>query len=76
MSSGRIAHHRNYGKLMARHKHDLKLKKLLRVFIITVYFLLVCLIIIFIIFRNWETKQKDKPGKAEPTTMVKPLDEI
>ena len=73
MSSGRIAHHRNYGKLMARHQHDLKLKKLLRVFIITVYFLLACLIIIFIIFRNWETKQKSKPGKAQPTAIVKPL---
>ena len=71
MSSGRIAHHRNYGKLMARHKHDLKLKKLLRVFIITVYFLLASLIIIFIIFRNWETKQKGKAGKAETTDVIK-----
>lgn len=71
MSSGRIAHHRNYGKLMARHKHDLKLKKLLRVFIITVYFLLACLIIIFIIFRSWETKQKSKPVKSESAVIVK-----
>lgn len=71
MSSGRIAHHRNYGKLMARHKYDLRLKKLLRVFIITVYFLLACLIIIFLIFRNWEVKQKAKPGKTEATAIVK-----
>jgi len=55
MSSGRIAQHRNYGELMARHGRDLALRRTVRVFI---YFLIIAFLwILFIIVRRWEDKQ-------------------
>lgn len=55
MSSGRIAQHRNYGELMARHERDLTIRRTVRVFI---YFLIIAILwVLFIIVRRWEDKQ-------------------
>lgn len=69
MSSGRIAQHRNYADVMARHERDIKLKRITRVFI---YFLIIVfLLIVFLIVRRWEIK-KDT-GKPASTLVVEKL---
>jgi large-conductance mechanosensitive channel len=58
MSSGRIARHRNYGDLMARHEQELKIRRITR---IVIYFLLIAfLTIIFIIVVRWEERENMK----------------
>ena len=65
ISSGRIAQHRNYGDIIARHERDLKFKRVMRVFI---YFLLILVIILtFLFVRRWE-KVQTQPKK--PSTVV------
>lgn len=60
MSSGRIAQHRNYADVMARHERDIKLKRIARTF---VYFLIIAfLLILFLIVRRWEQKESGKPA--------------
>jgi uncharacterized membrane protein YvbJ len=55
MTSGRIAQHRNYADVMARHERDIKLKRIVRAFL---YFLIIVfLVILFIIVRRWELKE-------------------
>jgi hypothetical protein len=55
MSSGRIAQHRNYGELMARHEKELRLKRIIKVF---VYFLVVAFVILlFFMVRKFEKKR-------------------
>jgi hypothetical protein len=64
MSSGRIAQHRNYGDIMARHERDVKIKRTTRIFI---YFTLIAvLVLIFFMFRRWEKNQivQPKPSTA------------
>ena len=52
MSSGRIAQHRNYGDIMARHERDIKIKRITRVFI---YFIIIAVVILlFLLVRRWE----------------------
>lgn len=58
MSSGRIAQHRNYGELMARHEKEQRLKRISRMFI---YFLIILfMIILFLFVREWEKSQREK----------------
>ena len=55
MSAGRIAQHRNYGDLMARHEKELRIKRVVRLFM---YFLIIAFaIILYFIVRRVETKQ-------------------
>ena len=66
MSAGRIARHRNYGDLLVRHERDLKIKRLMKLF---VYFLLVAFfIIVFIMVSRWEKRESQENQK--PTTSV------
>lgn len=46
MNSGQIARHRNYGKLMAAHERDLKIKRITR---IVIYFLLIAFFLILLV---------------------------
>ncbi|MDH4089051.1 MAG: hypothetical protein OEV74_17665 [Cyclobacteriaceae bacterium] len=62
MSSGRIAQHRNYGEIMARHERDIKIRRTVRVFL---YFLIIAfLLVLFIMVKRWEQKQ----GKVKEKT--------
>ena len=55
MSAGRIAQHRNYSDIIARHERDVKIRRIIRVFI---YFLIIAfLTILFLIVTRWEEKQ-------------------
>ncbi|WP_276370253.1 hypothetical protein [Chryseolinea sp. H1M3-3] len=66
ISAGRIAQHRNYGDIMARHERDVKLKRITRIFI---YFILIAIItIVFFFVRRWEKNYVPK-GK-EVTAFV------
>lgn len=68
MSSGRIAQHRNYGEVMARHERDQKIKRVVRVF---VYFLIIAiLVILYFIVKNTE-HEKSSPSKEKTTAVVK-----
>ncbi len=67
MSSGRIAHHRNYGDIMARLERDMKLKRVTQFFTyILVIIILLLLLIAFILIRRWEKYPvpKEKPSTA------------
>jgi hypothetical protein len=62
MSSGRIAQHRNYGDIMARHERELKIKRITRIFI---YFIIIAvLILVFFFFRRWEKNQTMHPKQS------------
>ena len=70
MSAGRIAQHRNYGDIIARHERDVKMRRVIRVFI---YFLIIAfLTILFMIVSRWEQKQANtsKPATAYQTVMM------
>jgi hypothetical protein len=56
MSAGRIAQHRNYNDIITRHGRDIKIRRVIRVFI---YFLIIAfLTILFMIVSRWEEKQE------------------
>ena len=56
VSSGRISQHRNYGELMERHERDIRLRRIVRIF---VYFLIIlALLIVFVIVHRWEQKKE------------------
>ena len=64
MSSGRIAQHRNYGDIMARHERDIRIRRISRIFI---YFTIIAfLILLFLLVRRWEanTEPKGKQSTA------------
>jgi hypothetical protein len=66
MSSGRIAQHRNYGDIMARHERDIKLKRISRIFI---YFMIIAfLILLFVLVRRWE--ENTQPKAKQSTALV------
>ena len=66
MSSGRIAQHRNYGDIMARHERDIKLKRITRIFI---YFIIIAVVILlFLLVRRWEVSTQ--PKAKQSTAMV------
>lgn len=65
ISAGRIARHRNYGELMARHEREQKLKRIVRMF---VYFLVIAfLLILFVIITRWEKKAEDQQFNTTPS---------
>lgn len=69
MSTGRIARHRNYTELMRQHDRDVKLKRVLRVFI---YFLVVLFfVIILIIVLRWEKRATQKSTQASVEWVIK-----
>ena len=63
VSSGRIAQHRNYGELMARHEKEVRLKRIIRLFM---YFLIIAFIVIlyFIVRRIFEKQEPVKKSVA------------
>jgi len=63
MSSGRIAQHRNYSDIMERHERDIRIRRVVKVF---VFFLIIAaLLIMFVIVKRWEQKETtDKPATA------------
>ena len=68
ISSGRIAQHRNYGELMARHERDVRIKRIIRIFM---YFLIAAfLVIIYFMVREWQPKEKPVPSQESPSAMV------
>lgn len=63
MSSGKIAQHRNYSELMRQHEHDVKFKRIFKVF---VYFLItLALIVLLVIVLRWE-KRSSKTASVHP----------
>lgn len=67
MSAGRIAQHRNYGELMARHERDRKIRHVVRVF---VYFLIIlAIIILFVMVKRIERKATMKTPPATSWNM-------
>ena len=73
MSSGRIAQHRNYGEVMARHERDQKMKRVARVFI---YFLIIALLLIlFFMVKNWEGKGANTPKPATTLQVTTPAND-
>lgn len=59
MSSGKIAQHRNYGALIARHEREMKVKRIIRIF---VYVLIIAFMtILFIIAKRWSAKDVSSP---------------
>ena len=65
MSAGRIAQHRNYGELMARHAHDVKLRRITKV---VIYFLIIAfLMILFIIVARWENRKNNQEQQKTET---------
>jgi uncharacterized membrane protein len=58
MSAGRIAQHRNYGEIMARHERDAKLKRITRIF--TYFILILVIVLLFFFLRRWENNQHEK----------------
>lgn len=69
MSSGRIARHRNYGELIARHEREVKIKRLTRLMI---YFLLIAFfLIVFIIVLRWEKRESIRnQNEVAPTSLL------
>jgi hypothetical protein len=65
MSSGRIAQHRNYGDIMARHERDIKLKRISRIFIY--FIIIVVLVLLFMVVRRWE--QNTIPKTKQSTSL-------
>jgi hypothetical protein len=62
MSSGRIARHRNYTELMRQHEHDVKLKRVLKVFL---YFLIILILLItLVIVIRWEKRASEKKSHS------------
>lgn len=66
MSAGRIARHRNYGELMARHERDMKIRRFAKLF--TFFLLILFLLIVFAIVVRWENRQKQKMDKKTSYT--------
>lgn len=65
MTAGRIAQHRNYSELMARHDRDIKIRRITKVFL---YFLIiVALLVLLLIVTRWEGKQTEM-DQTKPVT--------
>lgn len=65
LTSGRIAQHRNYGRVMARHHRHLRIK---RIILILIYFMIIVfLLLLFLLVRNTELRKKNS---TKPQTGV------
>jgi large-conductance mechanosensitive channel len=73
MSSGRIAQHRNYGELMVRHEKELRLKRIIKVF---VYFLVIAFIILFFFMVRKFEKKRVAPEKPKVSVNTPHLPKI
>lgn len=60
ISSGRIAQHRNYGDIMARHERDQKIRRIARIF--TYFVIILIVILMFYAVRVWERRQDPPKG--------------
>lgn len=70
MNPGRIANHRNYGRLMAAHERDQKIRRITR---IVVYFLLIAFfVILFIMVSRWGGPPTESGPADAPTTQLVP----
>jgi preprotein translocase subunit SecG len=68
MSAGRIARHRNYSTLMRQHEKDIKIKRIIRVFI---YFLVILFfVIILAIVIRWEKRSTENPPNKATTLVI------
>jgi hypothetical protein len=68
MNTGRIAQHRNYGEIMARHERELKLKRISRV---VIYFLIIAFfVILFFIITRWEMRENSKEASPESISLT------
>ena len=63
MSSGRIAQHRNYGDIMARHERDIRIKRIVRIF--TYFLIAAALVILFFTVKHLENKTEPKAKSAQ-----------
>jgi large-conductance mechanosensitive channel len=66
MSSGRIAQHRNYGELMARHEKEIRIKRIIRLFI---YFLIIAFMIV-VFFMVSRIQEKEKPSRKTESALL------
>jgi large-conductance mechanosensitive channel len=70
MSSGRIAQHRNYNDIMARHEKEVRIKRIIRLFM---YFLIIAfLITLFVIIKRVEERKRVPAGKQESAWLKSP----
>ena len=68
ISSGRIAQHRNYGDIMARHERDQKIRRIARVF--TYFIIILVIVLLFYVVRIWERKQSAPKEDTTPVEQV------
>jgi hypothetical protein len=74
ISSGRIAQHRNYGDIMARHEKDLRIKRILRIF---TYFLIITIVVLlFFMVKQIEKKKVSRSKTAQHSVTAAPRDVI
>jgi hypothetical protein len=67
MSSGRIAQHRNYSDIMERHERDVRIRRVVKVFIF--FLIILALLILFVIVSRLEEKKVNvKPSSALVTS--------
>jgi len=55
MSSGRIAQHRNYGDIMERHERDIRIRRVVKAFIL--FLIILALLILFVIVSRMEEQK-------------------
>ena len=67
MNAGRIAQHRNYSELMARHEREVKLKRITRV---VIYFLIIAFLLVMFMMINRISKPKDTKQPSESISLV------
>jgi hypothetical protein len=74
MSSGRIAQHRNYGDIMARHEKDLRIKRILRIF---TYFLIIAIVVIlFFMVKQLEKRKVPRSKPVQSSITIIPRDAV
>lgn len=67
MNAGRIAQHRNYSELMARHEREVKLKRITRV---VIYFLIIAFLVVLFIMVNRLSERKDIKHPSESISLT------
>jgi hypothetical protein len=74
MSSGRIAQHRNYGNIMARHERDIRIKRIIRIF--TYFLLVIVMVLIFFFVHRYQKKQEVEPTPQRTAYAQYEVDEL
>ena len=71
ISSGRIAQHRNYGEIMARHEKEARINRIVRIFI---YFLIILfMILMFLLVRQVQEKSGNDNAKPATSAQIPPV---